>query len=123
MRRRDVVGDQHASGQVLRRAGQVRVVAGDVDARRGEDRRPVPQREVGSLGGDDLQRLVPRVLIRLDLHGLQRPPHLVVRAGGVDETADVVDRAVEAARATEHVVGADADDDHRRIEAQRALVR
>ena len=31
--RRDVVGDQLAAGQIVRRARQVRVVAGDVDAR------------------------------------------------------------------------------------------
>ena len=56
---RHVVGDQRAAGAVLRwlRAdGCGRRRSG---CRWRPDRRPVPQREVGSLGGDDLQRLVP----------------------------------------------------------------
>ena len=61
------------------RPWEVGVVGGDRDSLGDTNVRPIPQREVGTLGGDDLQSLVPRLLIGRDRCGLQSPPHLVVR--------------------------------------------
>ncbi len=119
---RDVVGDQRAAGAVLRWSGQMGVVGRDLDAAAstridGQSHK----REVRPLGGDDLQGLVPGLLHVGELGGLQRPPHLVVGAGGVHEAADVVDRAIDAAATGEDVVGPHAGHDDRRIEAGGTL--